>query len=391
MSTTETRPGRKAGLAHRLYTGDIRYDFIGHRKRWYSISGALLLISVLAIAFLGLRLGIEFKGGADFTVPTPVTATSVDDFRGAVEALGLPDNDDVTVTTIGEGNVRVQTRSLSVEEVTSVKAALAKQGGIEADQVAYSLIGASWGGQITQQALIALGVFLVLVMLLIWAYFRDFKMSIAAIVALLHDLLITVGIYAIVGFTVSPATLIGVLTILGYSLYDTVVVFDKIRENVTDLTHGRRTYTEAANTAVNQVLVRSLNTTIIGVLPVGALLIAGAFILGTGPLKDLGLALFVGMVAGAYSSIFIAAPLLVDMKEAEPEMKEHRARLERRAARASTKQAPAPTRTVVVSQGGAVEEAPVEVATLGAVSAQELRAAQQRVQPQRNARSKRKK
>lgn len=390
MSTTETRPGRKAGLAHRLYTGDISYDFIGYRKRWYAISGALLLVSVLAIAFLGLRLGIEFKGGADFTIPTTVTTTSVDDFRGAVEALGLPDTDDVTVTTIGDGNVRVQTRSLSVDEVTSVKGALAKQAGIEPDQVAYSLIGASWGSQITQQAVIALGVFLVLVMLLIWAYFRDFKMSIAAILALLHDLLLTVGIYALVGFTVSPATLIGVLTILGYSLYDTVVVFDKIRENVTDLTHGRRTYTQAANTAVNQVLVRSLNTTIIGVLPVAALLIAGAFILQTGPLKDLGLALFVGMVAGAYSSIFIAAPLLVDMKEAEPEMQEHRARLERRSARATAK--PAATRTVVVTQGDASGDAPpVEVSRLGAVSEQELRAGQQRVQPQRSARSKRKK
>ena len=177
---------------------------------------------------------------------------------------------------------------------------------------------------------VALAAFLVLVMLMIWAYFREFKMSVAAIVALIHDLILTVGIYALIGFTVTPASMIGVLTILGYSLYDTVVVFDKVRENVRDLRNSNRSYSEAANAAVNQVLVRSLNTTVIGVLPVAALLAAGALILGTGPLKDLGLALFVGMIAGAYSSIFIATPLLAQMKEAEPEMRQHRDRLARR-------------------------------------------------------------
>ena len=172
-----------------------------------------------------------------------------------------------------------------------------------------------------------------LVSLLIWAYFRDFKMAIAALVALLHDVVITVGIYALVGFTVTPATLIGILTILGYSLYDTVVVFDKVRENVADLTPSKLTYSDAANAAINQVLIRSINTTIIGVLPVAALTFVGTFVLGTGPLKDLGLALLVGMIAGAYSSIFIAAPLLAQLKEAEPEMREHRAKLHRRAQR----------------------------------------------------------
>ncbi len=201
--------------------------------------------------------------------------------------------------------------------------------------MAYSLIGASWGQQISTQALIALAVFLALVMIFIWAYFREFKMSIAAIVALLHDLVITIGVYALVGFSVTPATMIGVLTILGYSLYDTVVVFDKIRENTHELTNSRLTYSVAANNAVNQTLVRSLNTTIVGVLPVAALLFTGWFILGTGPLKDLGLALFVGMIAGAYSSIFIASPLLAQMREADPDMVEHRERLARRAARAT--------------------------------------------------------
>lgn len=379
-------------FAHRLYTGELSYDFIGRRKRWYAITAVLLALCILAIAVRGLNLGIEFRGGADFQAPTVVTSQTVDQVRSSVEALGLPDNDELTVTTVGENTVRVQTRSLEVAEVSQVKQAIAGQLGIPVDDVAYSLIGASWGQQITQQALIALGVFLALVMLLIWGYFRDFKMSIAAIIALLHDLLVTIGVYALVGFSVTPATMIGVLTILGYSLYDTVVVFDKIRENVHDITRTRFTYSEQANLAVNQVLIRSLNTTIIGVLPVAALLFTGAFILQTGPLKDLGLALFVGMVAGAYSSIFIATPLLADMREAEPEMKEHRARLERRAARGKDKAA-------VAGPVEAVSNVPLLVAdpepgvapeTLGLVSADTLEN-RKRSQPARQPRSARRK
>jgi preprotein translocase subunit SecF len=233
----------------------------------------------------------------------------------------------------------------------------------------------------------------VLVSLLIWAYFRNYKMAIAAIVALVHDLIITVGVYALVGFTVTPATLIGVLTILGYSLYDTVVVFDKVRENTADLKNSRMTYSEAANAAVNQVLIRSINTTIIGVLPVAALTFAGAFILGTGPLKDLGLALLVGMIAGAYSSIFIAAPLLAQLQEAEPEMKEHRERLARRAQRHTVKEsAPAKKKSVVITDGDGplAEVDEVEPERLGLVSASEL-ARQARVQPSHTTRAKRKK
>ncbi|MFT3969686.1 MAG: protein translocase subunit SecF [Micropruina sp.] len=389
-----TPPKKKASFAHRLYTGEIEYDFVGKRKRWYIVSGALMAISFLAIAVLGLNLGIEFKGGADFTAPVTVTAGTNDQVRTAVEALHLPDNDDISVTTIGDGQVRVQTRTLSVDEVTQVKATIAQAvGGISVDEVTYSLIGASWGSMITQQALIALVVFLVLVSLLIWAYFRNYKMAIAAIVALLHDLVLTVGIYALVGFSVTPATLIGVLTILGYSLYDTVVVFDKVRENTADLKSSKLTYSEAANAAVNQVLIRSINTTILGVLPVAALTFTGVFILGTGPLKDLGLALLVGMIAGAYSSIFIAAPLLAQMKEAEPGMREHRERLARRAQRHEAKEAPPVKRKTVVLHDGAgplAETDEIEPERLGLVSANEL-ARQNRQQPQRSTRSKRKK
>ncbi len=328
-----------SNIGHRLYTGEVSYDFIGHRRIWYTISGALMVISILAVAIFGLKWGIEFTGGAEFQVPTTVTSSTVSDFQTAIENSGVPNLQDSTITTVGNSGVRIQTRSLDpTQEVPKVRQAIAQEAGTTSDNVAYSLIGASWGGQITQQALIALGVFLVLVTLVIWAYFRNGKMSAAALIALIHDLVLTVGIYALSGFTVTPATLIGVLTILGYSLYDTVVVFDKVRENTRDIKSSTtRTYGDAANLAVNQVLVRSINTTIIGVLPVAALLFAGTFILGEGPLKDLALALFVGMISGAYSSIFIATPLLVQMREREPDMKKLSARVANRRAREASK------------------------------------------------------
>jgi preprotein translocase subunit SecF len=329
-----------SSIGHRLYTGEVSYDFIGHRRRWYLVSAILIGVSILALVLRGLDFGIEFKGGADFKAATAVTAQTVDSMKDALRNSGVPNLDDSTVNSIGNNQVRVQTRTLDpTEEVPKVRGAIANEVGIPPDQVAYSLIGASWGGQITERALIALGVFLALVALVIGIYFRDAKMSAAALIALGHDLILTIGIYALVGFTVTPATLIGVLTILGYSLYDTVVVFDKVRENVRDLRSSTaRTYSEAANLAVNQVLVRSINTTIIGVLPVLALLFAGAVILGEGPLKDLALALFVGMVSGAYSSIFIATPLLAQMKEREPDMKKLAARVRARRAKEAQKE-----------------------------------------------------
>lgn len=339
--SVDAKPARlatKKGFAHKLYTGEMSYDFVGHRKTWYIVSAVILIVCVASIVFRGLNLSIEFRGGGEFTVSTQATDESVTKVRESVLALGLPGMSDVPVNKIGDHSIRVQTRSLEVDEISKVKGAIASAVGVSPDEVAYSLIGASWGQQITNQGLIALIVFLVLVALLIWVYFREVKMSIAALVALLHDLIVTVGVFALLGFTVTPASLIGVLTILGYSLYDTVVVFDKVRENTADLKNTNHTYSEAANMAVNQVLVRSINTTIIGVLPVAALLFTGIFILGTGPLKDVGLALFVGMLAGAYSSIFIATPLLAQMKEAEPGMVEQRARIKRRADKAAAKQ-----------------------------------------------------
>jgi preprotein translocase subunit SecF len=332
-------------IGHRLYAGEVSYDFIGHRRRWYLVSAIMIAVSILSLGIRGLDFGIEFKGGADFKATTVVTAQTVDSMRDALRNSGVPDLDESTVNTIGNNQVRVQTRTLDpTEEVPKVRTAIANEVGIPPDQVAYNLIGASWGGQITERALIALAVFMALVALVIGIYFRDAKMSAAALLALVHDLILTIGIYALVGFTVTPATLIGVLTILGYSLYDTVVVFDKVRENVRDIRASTaRTYSEAANLAVNQVLVRSINTTVIGVLPVAALLFTGAFILGEGPLKDLALALFVGMVSGAYSSIFIATPLLAQMKEREPDMQKLAARVRARRAKESQKERVAAT------------------------------------------------
>jgi len=387
----------KVTLAHRLYTGQISYDFVAHRRRWYIISAIALVASLLAVLLNGLNMGIEFRGGVDFQAPVQVSAQTVPEVRDAVASLGLAGQDDITVTTMGDNKVRVQTKPLTPDEVVQVKKAISGAIGIQPDDVTYTQIGASWGQQITTKALIALAVFLTLVMLLIWIYFRDFKMSIAAIIALVHDLVITVGVYALIGFTVTPATMIGVLTILGYSLYDTVVVFDKIRENTKDILSSDRTYSQAANAAVNQVLVRSLNTTIIGVLPVAALLFTGWFVLGTGPLKDLGLALFVGMIAGAYSSIFIATPLLAQLRERDADMTEHREHLERKRARAEVR-ASAQSKTKAGSSGAAATKkvaleldatTGTDVATPGLVDAKTVEQAA-RQQRARQPRSKRK-
>lgn len=373
----------RTSLAHRLYTGELSYDFIGKRKQWYIVSAAIVAICVLAIAIRGLNLSIDFTGGSEFTVPTQVTATTIDDYRNAVQDdSGLPDLGEVKVNTIGEGQVRIQVRALNAEEINHMTSFLAERAGLETTEVTNNLIGPYWGQQITQQGLIALVVFLALVALMIAVYFRNWKMSAAALIALMHDLIVTVGVYAILQFAFTPATLIGVLTILGYSLYDTVVVFDKIRDNTQEMTKQNRTLAAASNLAVNQVLVRSINTTIIGVLPVAALLVAGVFILGTGPLKDLGLAMFVGMIAGAYSSLFLAAPMFVQMKEREPEIAAHTKRVTKRAAAKKDQPEAAASESRVGVTAGApllsTTEAPlVDPATLGAVRGEDLRARQQ--------------
>ena len=333
VTTTDERgaaTGQKTGFAHKLYTGQLTYQFIPHRKRWYVVTAVIILVALGGLIFRGLNLGIDFRGGVEFRANVSATSASADDIRRAVLDTGLPEMDGTQVVELGSDQVQIQTRALDSSEVTTLKKGIAKASGSSESSVTYSKVGSQWGSQITKKAVQALVVFLVLVMLLIWAYFREWKMSVTAMLGLLNNLIVTLGVYALVGFAFTPATLIGMLTILGYSLYDTVVVFDKVRELTRDLDRSPYTYDEAVNRALNQVFVRSVNTTIIGVLPVAALLFTGVFILGSGPLQDLGMALFVGMLAGGYSSIFVATPLLTEFRRNERVVKDHDAKVLRR-------------------------------------------------------------
>ena len=307
---------RFAGLGGRLYRGDTSIDFIGKRRRWYAFSGLLIIASILALYFQGLHLGIEFKGGSAFTVTK--TGISVVDARSSLETVKIPG--EIIVQKIGTNKVRIQTNALSNELSNQVQDALSAKFGVSIESIDTQTVGPSWGKEITKKAFYGLIGFLVVVLLYLAMAFEP-KMAIAAIISVVHDLFITVGIYALVGFDVTPATVIGFLTILGYSLYDTVVVFDKVRENTRTITStSRMTYSQAANLAVNQTLVRSINTSIIALLPVGSILFVGAGLLGAGTLKDLSLALFIGLATGTYSSIFIATPILAVLREQEPAM-----------------------------------------------------------------------
>lgn len=313
-------------LGQHLYEGRISINFVGRRKLWYSISVLIVALAVIGFVVRGFNMGIEFKGGVEFTAKVQTAnSDSVDAMTQAVLGAGVPEAGDPQVTTSGSDALRIQTKALTQVQASKIDAQLKKAG---ANEVSQNLIGPTWGKQVASKALTGLLVFLVLVVLFIWAYFREWRMSVAAIVALAHDLIITAGVYAWSGFEITPATVTGLLTILGYSLYDTVVVFDKVRENTRNfLKSTTRTYAESANLAVNQTLVRSINTSIMALLPVAALLFVGTVVLGTGPLKDLALVLFVGMAAGTYSSIFIATPLAVQLKESEPAVKAQAARV----------------------------------------------------------------
>jgi len=307
---------RLSGLGGRLYRGESSFDFIGKRKIWYSFSGLLILASAATLFTQGLHLGIEFKGGSSFTVTSP--AASVTSAESAVTEAGITTQ--IIVQKIGNDKVRVQTNALTSVQQTAVEDKLASKFGVGVDSIDSQIIGPSWGAEITRKALYGLFGFLIVVMLYLAMAFES-KMAIAAIIAVIHDVFITVGIYALVGFEVTPATVIGFLTILGYSLYDTVVVFDKVRENTRGIAaSGKSTYSQAANLAVNQTLVRSFNTSFIALLPVGSILFVGAGLLGAGTLKDLSLALFIGLATGTYSSIFIATPILAALREREPAM-----------------------------------------------------------------------
>jgi preprotein translocase subunit SecF len=305
-----------------LYRGQVSYDFIGKRRRWYAISAIFIVLALFGLFGRGFNLGIEFEGGAAFTVPN--TTATVEQARTSAVAAGV---EDPIVTEVGNNGLRVQTPALTVQESRQVTAQLSKDLGVPEADIGAQVVGPSWGAEITKKALQGLIVFLVLLMIFLTLYF-EWKMAVAAIVALVHDIVITVGIYVLTGIEVTPATVIGVLTILGFSMYDTVVVFDKVRENTHGIASSNKwTYSEAANLALNQTLVRSINTSVVALLPIAAILVIGVGVLGAGTLKDLSLALFVGTIAGTYSSIFIATPLLVELKEREPAMKALSARV----------------------------------------------------------------
>ncbi len=316
--------GRISQLGNSLYTGQRSIDFVGRKWLWYATSGLIVLLAVIGLSVKGLNYGIEFTGGTQYKVSdlakSDVNQDNADELRDAVGSLGIKNADAPIVTTSGTQTILIQTEELTDAESAEVTQAIIDTLGVESKQISQDQIGASWGDEVKDRAILGLVIFLVLVVLFIWAYFRQWKMSVAAIVALAHDVVITVGIYALSGFEVSPATVTGLLTILGFSLYDTVVVFDKIRENTKSLRASRTTYAKAANLAVNQTLVRSINTSLVALIPVGAILYVSAVQLGASSLKDLALALFVGMAAGAYSSIFIATPLLVHLKSTETEV-----------------------------------------------------------------------
>ncbi|MBZ4321861.1 protein translocase subunit SecF [Streptomyces huiliensis] len=307
---------RLGTLGARLYRGEVGYDFVAKRKIWYGISILITITAIVGLAVRGLNMGIEFSGGAVFD--TKKTSVSADAAKQvAEEASGHT----AIVQKTGDGKLRIQVSELTEQKSRATQQALAKKLNVSTDDINTDIVGPSWGEEIANKAWTGLAVFMVLVVIYLAIAF-EWRMALAALIALIHDLTITVGIYALVGFEVTPGTVIGLLTILGYSLYDTVVVFDGLKESAKDLTKQTRwTYSEVANRSLNGTLVRSINTTVVALLPVAGLLFIGGGFLGAGMLNDISLALFVGLAAGAYSSIFIATPLVADLKERDPQMK----------------------------------------------------------------------
>jgi preprotein translocase subunit SecF len=319
------------GIAGRLYRGDVSINFVGRQRLWYAISGVILLVSIAALLIRGLNFSLEFTGGSSFTFPGSSSISQGEISRVVTAAHG----GDSTVQFSSHALTQqwtVQTGTLASDVSQNVASALEKAFHIAPANMNIQLVGATWGSQITSKALEALIIFMIVIVIYLSAAF-EWRMAVAAFIALLHDILITIGVYALTGFTVSPTSVIGLLTILGYSLYDTVVVFDKVRENTAGLlTTQRSTYSDAANLALNQTLVRSINTSLTALIPVASILFVGAGLLGAGTLKDLALVLFVGMLSGTYSSIFIATPVLADLKERDPKYKDLAVKVQRRLA-----------------------------------------------------------
>ena len=361
----------KGSLAHRLYAGDVSIDFVGRRKTWYVVSAMILLVCIASLIVRPLNLGIEFRGGAEFTIPN--ATCTVEQARSVADTAT---GSQTIVTQTASGTIGVQTEAVTPAKSSQLAGELATACGTTKDSIKVQVVGPTWGAEISKKAFQGLIVFLILVTIFLSIYF-EWRMAVAALVALVHDIVITVGIYSLTGLQVTPATVIGLLTILGYSLYDTVVVFDKVRENTRGISgQSMLTYSDAANLAVNQTLVRSINTSVVALLPVLAIIIVGAGLLGAGTLLDLAVALAVGMAAGAYSSIFIASPFLAQLKEQQPEMKSL-------AARVSARRKQARSAASSSGVGSAADAAP----SMGAVTTRTDPGVRQ--QPRRKTRSRR--
>ncbi|WP_129657878.1 protein translocase subunit SecF [Rothia halotolerans] len=319
---------RFAQLGSNLYTGRTSVPFIPRKRLWLSLSAALVVLSLIAPLLMGgLKLGIDFRGGSEFTVSN-TASTDIETGEDAVaQSTGA---EQTVVTNIAANTVRVQTEQLDDEETLAVRDALQQAYDVEEGDVTSTFVGPTWGQGVTRQALWGLVVFVALATIGMALYFRTFKMSISAMAGLLFTVITTAGAYAVSGYEVTPSAIIGFLTILSYSLYDSVVVFDKIRENTKDLEHNaRRTFAQEVNLAVNQTLVRSINTSVVGILPVGAILFVGAMLLGAGTLQDLSLALFIGIIMGTLGTLFVSAPIYAVLRQREPAVREQAERLER--------------------------------------------------------------
>ncbi|CAM5300866.1 MULTISPECIES: protein translocase subunit SecF [Streptomyces diastaticus group] len=338
---------RLGNLGAKLYRGEVGYDFVGKRKFWYAVSILITITAIAGLAVRGLSMGIEFQGGAVFTTPkTSVSAPRAENI--AEEAAGH----DALVQELGNGGLRIQISNVDTAKSDAIKETLSRELDVAADDINADLVGPSWGSQIANKAWTGLGIFMILVVIYLAIAF-EWRMALAALVALIHDITITVGVYALVGFEVTVGTVIGLLTILGYSLYDTVVVFDSLKESSKDATKQTRwTYSEIANRSINATLVRSINTTAVALMPVGALLFIGGGFLGAGMLNDISLSLFVGLAAGAYSSIFIATPLVADFKETDPQMKALRKRVLAKRAQGGDQGEPQPAGATAAGAAG---------------------------------------
>ena len=308
---------RFSDFGNNLYSGKRSINFVGRRKYFYAIAAVMVILAIVLPTLRGgFNFGIEFRGGSEFRVAGAADTSQqlAIDAVHSIEAGSSP-----LVSNVGTDSIRVQTEQLTDVKSEEVRVALAKAYGVESSAVASSFIGANWGADVTGKAIQGLLVFVALAAILMALYFRTLKMSLAAVIALVHDLVITAGIYGALGFEVTPAAVIGFLTILGYSLYDTVVVFDKIRENTYEVEFSETsTFAQQVNYAINQTLVRSINTSVVAVLPVASILFIGSLLLGAGTLRDIALSLFIGIIVGTYSTIFLAAPLYSQLREGEP-------------------------------------------------------------------------